>query len=115
MSTDTTPAPVAITIHATLDGWPVDLALDLPPAKLGAALVKLATLGYAPRAGSPSAPAVPAARPKVEPVYSPDGTPCCPTHLRPLSEGRYGLYCSAKAAEGQPADKRGYCGLKFDA
>lgn len=112
MSTDNTLRAV---IHAELGGWPCDIELEISPARLGAALARLAELGYTPRLPTPPAPSaqVRPARPKVEPVYQPDGTPCCPTHLRRLTEGQYGLYCSAKATEGQPADARGYCGLKF--
>jgi hypothetical protein len=103
-------------VHATLDGWPLDLSFDMPPASVSKALARLSELGYTPRAAAPQQPAQPAqkaARPKVDPLYQPDGTPCCPVHLRPLTEGQYGLYCSSKAKEGQAADKRGYCGLKF--
>lgn len=51
--------------------------------------------------------------PKVEPIYNGDGAPCCPLHNRRLTEGTYGLFCSAKAAGSDVADKRGYCGLRF--
>ena len=59
-----------------------------------------------------------AAKPKVEtvePLYKPDGTPCCPTHKRPLSDGQYGLYCSARAKPGEAANTKGYCALRFAA
>jgi len=45
---------------------------------------------------------------RVEPVYQPDGSACCPVHKRVLKEGKYGLYCSAKDRE---TDE--YCNLKF--
>lgn len=54
-----------------------------------------------------------AAAERVEPLYKPDGTACCPVHRRALSEGAHGLFCSAKAKPGQVTDKNGYCGLKF--
>jgi hypothetical protein len=56
-----------------------------------------------------AAPAVPRkAQERVEPVFLPDGTPCCPTHQgRELKEGKWGLFCSAKDREGA------YCALKF--
>ncbi len=61
--------------------------------------------------------AAPAMRQKpaqhVEPSYKADGSPCCPVHGRTLSEGRFGLYCSAKAGTGDVANAKGYCGLKF--
>ncbi len=50
---------------------------------------------------------------RVEPVYKPDGTPCCPVHHKPLTEGRYGLYCPSKAQEGEQANPKGYCSLRF--
>lgn len=49
----------------------------------------------------------------VEPIYQPDGTACCPVHKRALSEGSYGLYCSAKAKPGENANSKGYCALRF--
>lgn len=56
------------------------------------------------------------AKPKaetVEPLYKPDGTACCPIHQKPLTEGTYGLYCSAKARPGDAQNAKGYCALKF--
>ena len=46
---------------------------------------------------------------RVEPVYKPDGTPCCPVHHKPLKQGQWGLYCPAK----DDSTPRGYCALKF--
>lgn len=108
MSTEQTPRPpLELTVHAELDGWPLDIALSLPAEKVRTALERLATLGYTPRRE--------AARPKVEPVYKPDGTPCCPVHKRPLVEGRHGLYCPSKAGDGEEANDKGYCALRFEA
>ena len=50
---------------------------------------------------------------RIEPMYQPDGTPCCPCHLRPLREGQHGLYCSAKAKPGDEQNDKGYCSLTF--
>lgn len=61
-----------------------------------------------------TAPAAPQRTKAADPVYQPDGTACCPVHKRELSEGQYGLFCSAKAKPGEVADKKGYCGLKFE-
>ena len=85
---------VSLTVHAELDGWPVDIALSLAPARLGAALRRLEALGYQPRAAI--APVAPAAS-----VASP---PTCPVHgvarVRE-SERKPGTYfCSAKHADG---------------
>lgn len=54
-----------------------------------------------------------AKRETVEPIYQPDGTACCPVHHKALVEGRYGLYCSAKAKEGEAQNDKGYCALRF--
>lgn len=113
MSTDSTPA-IDITIHAELDGWPVDLALELAPARLGAALERLAALGYRPRTAAASqSPAAKPARPKAT-HYAPDGTPLCPIHNAPMREGQHGYYCARKAAEGEPANGKGYCSAVAD-
>jgi hypothetical protein len=50
---------------------------------------------------------------RIEPLYQPDGTPCCPAHLRPLREGQHGLYCAAKAKPGEAQNDKGYCSLTF--
>ncbi len=50
---------------------------------------------------------------RAEPVYQPDGTACCPVHHKPLSEGRYGLYCPSRATGEQAANDKGYCSLRF--
>jgi hypothetical protein len=52
-------------------------------------------------------------RKATEPLYQPDGTACCPVHLKPLSEGRYGLFCSAKAKPGEAQNAKGYCAIRF--
>ena len=50
---------------------------------------------------------------RVEPYFKPDGTACCPVHKMPLLQGRFGLYCSAKAKPGEAQNEKGYCSLKF--
>jgi hypothetical protein len=103
-----TPDPaLPITVAAELDGWPVDLEFSIAPARLSAALARLGELGYTPRQMTPVGAAGKASKPKIDPVYQPDGTACCPVHLRPLKEGRYGLYCTAK--DDGPDNKNGYC------
>ena len=51
--------------------------------------------------------------PRVEPIYQPDGTACCPVHKRPLTEGQYGLFCKSKAQPGDVQNDKGYCALRF--
>lgn len=41
--------------------------------------------------------------------YNDAGEACCPQHERPLKEGRWGYYCSAKDERG----KNGYCTFKI--
>lgn len=113
MSTNEEPR-IPARVSALLDGWPVELTFDIAPARLGAALAKLAELGYTP--GMPLASAAPAQqgqRAKVEAAYMPDGTACCPLHLKPLKQGRYGLYCPAK--DDGPENKNGFCSFTVKA
>jgi hypothetical protein len=101
MSNDTAPAPIAMTVHASLDGWPVDLAFSLPPARLGVALAKLTELGYTPRQDAPQPTPVSAAS---------AGPPCCPLHGTAKvkeSERRPGTYfCAAKMGDGSYCKER---------
>jgi hypothetical protein len=101
-----------ITIHAALEGWPVDVAYRGKLEQLPAALQRLSAAGltpYAPNAPtSHQQPAKPRQE-RVEPIYMASGEPCCPIHKRPLREGQFGLHCTAKDPEG----KNGYCSLKF--
>lgn len=63
-------------------------------------------------AAQPQRPAGRAAQrhPETGSVYYNDaGDACCPQHERPLKEGRYGLYCSAK----DPNGKNGYCNFRM--
>jgi hypothetical protein len=49
----------------------------------------------------------------VDPIYDGDGAACCPVHRIPISQGRYGWYCSARATGDQAANTKGYCALRF--
>lgn len=49
----------------------------------------------------------------VDPIYDGNGEACCPVHRTPLNQGRYGRYCSQRAAGGQAANAKGYCALRF--
>jgi len=104
-----------IQIEASSAGLVVRVEFTGPIAGIPAAVERLKAAGILELVEK-SRPAAPATKPKVEkvqPIYDGDGSPMCPVHKRPLSEGQYGLYCSAKAKGDQVADKRGYCGLKF--
>jgi hypothetical protein len=111
---------LTITIHATIDGFPTEICFSGALDQLEAITRRLRDLGASP-AGvhqlAPAAPvqATPARKPsgRVEPVYQPDGTACCPIHRKPLSEGRYGLFCPSRATGDQAANDKGYCNIRF--
>lgn len=112
MSTDSSARPpLDLTVRAALDGWPVDVHLSLPAERVSAALVRLAELGYSPRPEAAPAQAGGKPRaPRAEPLFQPDGTPCCPTHRTPLRENDRGtFFCPKKAGPGEDANERGYC------
>lgn len=102
-----------ITIRAQLDGWPVDVAYRGKLEQLPAAIARMQAAGLAPATNPPEAHQKPAAarKGKTQPEYSPSGDPCCPIHKRPLKQGQYGLYCSAK--DDSDTSRNGYCGLRF--
>jgi hypothetical protein len=94
-----------ITISGLCQGWPIAISFTGKLTDLPAYLERLAAAGITPAGAAPQK-----RRQAVEPIYQPDGTPCCPKHERPLREGQYGLHCTAKDPEG----KNGYCDLKFN-
>lgn len=105
---------LVITIHASLDGFPIDLCYTGTIDALPGTLARLRELGGAPVA-SHTAPLNGEKKPakRVQPAYDGDGQPICPVHRKPLSEGRYGLFCPAKAKDGEQQNDKGYCSLKF--
>lgn len=111
-----------ITIEVAPDGLHIRCEYTGTLASIPAAIERLKAAGVldlVQASAPPPAPAAAAApaRAKVErvaPTYNADGDACCPVHKRKLSEGDYGLFCSAKAKDGQVADRKGYCGLKFE-
>lgn len=112
---ETTTSPrrtIDMVIHGVADGYHVEFALSLAIDDLPVALARLRAAGVDPTpstlAGA-TRPTSPARAPRVTPTYSGDGPPICPTHGKPLREGRFGLYCSAPDPDG----KNGYCSLKF--
>jgi hypothetical protein len=93
------------TVHATLDGWPVDIEIEITPARLGAALARLSELGYTPRAA-----AAPAQHPTPVSGAPSAGPACCPLHGTAKvkeSERRPGTYfCAAKMGDGSYCKER---------
>ena len=108
---------IAITIELAPDGLHIHCAYQGTLASIPAAVKRLQDAGLLElvnthRVALAAAPAK-AKIERVEPYYKPDGTACCPIHKSPLSQGQYGLYCSAKAKPGEAQNAKGYCSLKF--
>lgn len=114
-----------ITIEIAPDGIHIHVAYTGTLAGIPAALERLQAAGLvdmvaahrsaAPAAGQAQlgqAQRKPGA-PRITPAYTDDGTACCPVHNRPLSAGRFGPYCSARAGAGETANDKGYCALRF--
>lgn len=106
--------PVEITIKIAPDGLSVSATYTGTLSSIPAAVEKLIAAGVLNLVKPLPISTPRLKKTRLEPMYQPDGTPCCPAHLRPLKEGQYGLYCSCKAKSGEPADNNGYCGLKFN-
>ena len=107
-----TPEALQMTIRARYNGWPVEIPVTLPAAKIGAALDRLTALGFTPDvapAPAQTAPAAPRRAPLPDVVYKPDGTPCCPWHMTPLREGQHGHYCPSREDDPERANAKGYC------
>ncbi len=105
-----------ITIEGTLDGLTVTVEFTAAISTIPAAIERLKAIGMssAPRTMTPASQEKSTkAAERVEPLYRPDGTACCPVHMRELSEGQYGKFCSAKAKPGEAANAKGYCSLRF--
>lgn len=52
-----------------------------------------------------------------EPVYDEDGTPICPRHNKPMTEGPFGFYCRTKCDSSEPKEwknSKGYCNYKAE-
>lgn len=110
---------LTITIHATIGGFDTEICFSGQLDQLEAITRRLRDLGASP-AGvhqlAPTTPAAPArkAAQRAAPLYDGAGDALCPVHHKPLSEGRYGPFCSAKAQPGDVQNDKGYCALKFD-
>lgn len=110
---------VRIAIEVAPDGVHIRAEYTGTLASIPAAVERLRAAGVLDLVNTHRAPTAPAQtrhKPaqRVEPLYSPDGTACCPVHRTVLSEGNYGPYCSAKAKPGEAANAKGYCSLRFN-
>jgi hypothetical protein len=114
-------AAMPITIELAPDGLHIRIEYDGVLGGIPAAIAKLEAAGLVELVQTYRAAAVAPAgagqhKPKVErvtPEYDGAGEPCCPVHHKPLSQGRYGLYCSAKAKPAEAQNDKGYCSIRF--
>lgn len=113
---DVTEKHISIAIEVTPAGLHIRADYIGPLSSIPAAVARLKAAGVLElvQASSPAPVVAPASKAKVErvvvlPDYDDAGNPCCPKHKKPLKEGQYGLYCSAK----DDTTERGYCSLKF--
>ena len=113
-----------ITIEVAPDGLHITAEYTGTLASIPAAVERLRAAGVLDLVKPSAAPAfhqgrnspmgnTPRAQ-RVAPAYADDGSVICPVHRKALSYGQYGPYCSCKATGDQVADKRGYCGLRFE-
>lgn len=123
----TTRQELTITIHARVNDFDTEICFSGQLEQLEALTRRLRDLGMSPAGVQQLAPVqsggtsiaqggvIPArkAAQRVEPAYDGSGQAICPIHRKPLSEGRYGQYCPSRA-EGEHANAKGYCALKFD-
>ena len=113
--TTTRSGQLPITIEIAPDGVHVTVHYTGTLASIGPTLDKMRAAGLLGLVQA-RPPAASQPRPRaetVEPLYKPDGTPCCPVHKTPLTEGQYGLYCRSKAQPGEAQNAKGYCSLRF--
>jgi hypothetical protein len=107
---------LTITIHATIGGFDTEICFSGQLDQLEAITRRLRDLGASPAGVHQLAPAAaaPARKPNtgITPAYDGAGQPMCPVHHKPLTEGRYGLYCPSRA-DGEHANQKGYCNIRF--
>ena len=107
-----------ITVKASMNGFPIELAFDGGIQQLPAITKRLREMGA-------EAPPVPRAgtwpgKPKIEltqPAYDGNGDAICPVHKRKIVtrewEGRTFRCCPSKATGDEKANAKGYCALRF--
>lgn len=116
------------TIHASLSGFPIDVAFSGSFEQAMAAVERLQALGATPPPRPSFGGGKPPQKPLTQPLVNDAGDPCCTVHTRrdgqPLpiryyagKDGRPGFWgCIAKAqgVAGEQINQNGYCSLKFD-
>jgi hypothetical protein len=102
-----------ITIEVAPDGLHIRCEYTGAISTIPAAIERLRAAGVLDLV-KPVGGNTPARKPaeRVSAAYDGAGQPMCPIHRKPLSEGRYGLYCPSKA-QGEHANDKGYCSLRF--
>jgi hypothetical protein len=119
---------LTITIHATIGGFDTEICFSGQLDQLEAITRRLRDLGASPAGVHQLAPAAAPAQQaslnaanghinrkpaeRMTQAYDGAGQPMCPVHHKPLTEGRYGLYCPSRA-DGEHANQKGYCNIRF--
>ncbi len=108
---------VSICIEAGPAGVTVRVDYVGPLGSIPAAIERLKRAGVlelvtAARGADVHTPARKGAAMITTPAYDGSGQAMCPVHRKPLSEGRYGLFCPSKA-EGEHANAKGWCNIRF--
>lgn len=107
-------ANIAITVSAS--GLSITAEYTGTLGSIPAAIERLKAAGVLELVRAPEP--VPISQPRakkerVAPAYDGNGDPICPVHRKPLAEGRYGMYCPAKAKAGEEQNDKGYCAIRF--
>jgi hypothetical protein len=112
-----------VRVRGMVEGLEVEIEAMIEPKQTRALVERLREVaGLEPLPGLASGPQASGsgraegkpAELRQSPTYNADGDPCCPVHRKPLKEGRYGLYCSAKA-EPPIGSEKGYCRYSWSA
>lgn len=100
--------PLGITVQAEYIGTLASIPAAIERLRTAGVLELVSAAKVAPAA------AAPARKPMtgITPAYDGAGQAMCPVHHKALSEGRYGAYCPSRA-EGEHANAKGYCNIRF--
>jgi hypothetical protein len=107
-----------------LDGFPVEVQATGSIDDLPRLVARLRQVGATPAStapvspqNAPGAPTLPVgvSKPRVT-EFDADGAPICPVHgtvMRESTNYSGSWYCSRKAADGEPANAKGYCACSY--
>lgn len=115
---------VQMTVFVQFDGFPVELTFTGTVDQLPAVAKRLRDIGAQPAHTAPvsaqngsGAAQLPVGVSKPRVVeFDGDGAPICPVHgtvMRESTNYSGSWYCSRKAADGEPANSKGYCACSY--